>query len=188
MSQIVNDLDARIAHRVKLERELRGWSLGELATRSGVSKAMISRIERAETSATAALLGRLSAAFGLTLSTILARAEAGSGRLARAAAQPIWQDPETGFTRRAISPGHAGILELVRGELPARAKVSYPAAAYAFIHQQIWVLSGTLRFTEGRETHDLGAGDCLELGSPADCSFENPADTPCAYLVALVKR
>jgi len=84
MSTIVNypeDPTQSLAARIALEREARGWSLADLAERSGVSKAMISKIERAEASPTAALLGRLSGAFGLTMSTLLARAERGGGRL-----------------------------------------------------------------------------------------------------------
>ena len=75
MSTIVTDVTGPLAARLKTEREARGWSVAELAERSGVSRAMISKVERAEASPTAALLGRLSGAFGLTLSALLARAE-----------------------------------------------------------------------------------------------------------------
>ena len=93
MSSIIDDgLDGRIAARVLAERTSRGWSLEQLAERSGVSRAMISKIERGESSPTATLLGRLSGAFGLTLSSLLARAELQSGRLLRAADQPQWKD------------------------------------------------------------------------------------------------
>src|SRR5256885_9987703 len=91
MSTIVNDPTESLATRIALEREARGWSLGDLAARSGVSKAMISKIERGEASPTATLLGRLSGAFGLTLSTLLARAEDAGGRLMRASRQPSWR-------------------------------------------------------------------------------------------------
>jgi uncharacterized cupin superfamily protein len=66
--------------------------------------------------------------------------------------------------------------------------VSYPADAYTFIHQQIWVLRGRLRFREGETEHDLRAGDCLQLGAPAPCAFHNPGARPCRYLVALTRR
>lgn len=188
MATIVNDVDARLAARLKIEREGREWSVAELSQRSGVSKAMIGKIERAESSPTASLLGRLSGAFGLTLSTLLARAENASGRIARAADQPVWEDPETGFRRTAISPAGSKVLELVRGVLPARAKIAYPASAYTFLHQQIWVLNGTLAFREGSVIHELRAGDCLELGPPSDCVFENRGKRACEYLVAIARR
>ena len=76
----------------------------------------------------------------------------------------------------------------VEGELPAGAEISYPADAYAFVHQQIWILNGHLRFREGGIEHELSAGDCLQLGPPAPCSFINPTRETCRYLVALIKR
>jgi transcriptional regulator with XRE-family HTH domain len=192
MSSIVdNKLDTRIAARILAERGSRGWSLEELAQRSGVSRAMISKVERGESSPTAALLGRLSSAFGLTLSQLLARAEQGGVRLLnRAADQERWRDPESGFERSALTPpGSASPLELVWGELPAKAAVDYPAAAFSFIEdQQVVVVAGRLAFTQGAQEYQLRAGDCLRLGPPADCRFENPGGTPCRYLVAVLRR
>lgn len=182
------DLTLAISARVKKEREVRNWSLSELSERSGVSKAMISKIERAEASPTATVLGRLSGAFGLTLSTLLALAEQTSERLARHAAQEVWCDPETGYLRRRLSPPTGGMLDLLEIELPAGVQVPYPSDAFVFQHQQIWVMRGTLVFREGAETHKLEAGDCLQLGAPADCEFFNPGLKPCLYLVALVRR
>lgn len=181
-------LERGLAARLRAEREARGWSLSDLATRSGVSRAMISKVERAEASPTAALLGRLSGAFGLTLSALLARAEgdaAGVGRVMRRALQPTWRDPATGYIRRAVSPPEAD-PELVHVALPPKARVAFPAAAYRHLRGQcIWVLGGTLVFREGAVEHRLGEGDCLTLGPASDCAFDNPSDEPCTYLVAV---
>jgi uncharacterized cupin superfamily protein len=77
---------------------------------------------------------------------------------------------------------------LVEVVLPAGARVGYPADAYAFIHQQIWVLHGHLTFREGSVEHELDPGDCLQLGPPEPCTFINATDLPCRYLVALTRR
>jgi transcriptional regulator with XRE-family HTH domain len=183
--------DAEIGARIRLERAARGWSLSELAGRSGVSRAMISKVERGTCSATAALLGRLSGAFGLTLSALLSRAEGmRGGRLVRAAEQPVWTDPETGYVRRQVAPaaGSDLPLELVRVELPAGASIAFPASAYAVLRQIVVVLEGRLTFVEGDVVHTLEAGDCLELGPPADCTYRNSTAGPCAYLVAVLRR
>lgn len=190
--QDASTLEQTLAYRLRLEREVRGWSLSDLSQRANVSRAMISKVERGEASPTAALLGRLSGAFGLTLSALLARAEndgAGAGRLSRAAAQPIWRDPDTGYTRRAVSPAGAE-PELVLVDMPPGARVSYPAASYVHLRGQcIWVLSGALWFREGGACHHLSAGDCLALGPPMDCEFHNQSLTEhTTYVVALVKR
>jgi transcriptional regulator with XRE-family HTH domain len=140
MSIIENDPTQGIADRIRLERERRGWSLANLGSRAGVSKTMISKIERGAASPTAALLGRLSGAFGLTLSTLLARAEGGGSRLVRAADQPLWTDPGSGYVRRQVSPLSDIPLELIQVELPAGAEVPFPAASYAFIRQMVWVI------------------------------------------------
>ena len=182
------ELNRRLADTVQAARHARGFSTSELAERSGVSRAMIAKIERAEVQPTAALLGRLSGALGMTLSELIARAEQADQRLVRATDQPTWTDPDSGYLRRAVSPVSGGPLELVEVELPAGAEVSYPADTYAFIHQQIWVLDGQLRFREGDTEHVLEAGDCLQLGPPAPCTFMNPTRGPCRYLVALTRR
>jgi transcriptional regulator with XRE-family HTH domain len=149
---------------------------------------MIGKIERGDAQATAALLGRLSAALGMTLSELVAHAEGDDRRLLRAADQRSWTDPVSGYVRRALSPPAGAPLELVEVTLPPGAEVGYPADTYAFIHQQMWILDGHLRFIEGATTHELDAGDCLQLGPPAPCTFVNPTGAPCRYLVALTRR
>jgi len=189
MSTKVESVEARLASRLRREREGRGWSLAELGARSKVSRAMIHKVERGEASPTAALLGRLSGALGLTLSQLLAMAEAQGPRLARSAAQRTWVDPETRFRRRHLSPPVGCSLELIEAQLAAGARIAYPAAAYSFIEQQqVWVLEGELTLREGGETHTLGPGDCIAFGPPSACEFRNRSRRGCRYLVALVRR
>ncbi len=183
-----DSLDQRLAARLQAEREQRGWSVAELAAKSGVSRAMISKIERGEANPTASLLVKLAAAFGLPLSLLLARAEGEASRLARARDQQRWQDPESGYRRRAVSPPSDGLLQLTEVELPPGARVWFPAAAYTFIHQQIWILDGTLTFYEGATMQRLAAGDCLSIGPPVDHTFENATKRVCRYLVVVVRR
>jgi transcriptional regulator with XRE-family HTH domain len=184
----MDELSSSLAATVQDARIARGLTAGALAEQSGVSRAMIGKIERGEAQPTAALLGRLSAAFGLTLSELIARAEGDDRRLVRAAEQPTWTDPVSGYRRRAVSPAAGAPLELIEVELPPGAEVAFPADTYAFIHQQLWVLDGQLRFHEGSVVHELDTGDCLQLGPPAACVFVNPTDLPCRYLVALTRR
>ena len=182
-------LSASLAAALRAARVARDLSASALAERAGVSRAMIGKIERGQAQPTAALLARLSAALGMTFSELVARAEDHhQRRLIRAADQPMWTDPATGYRRRAVSPPAGGPLELVEVELPAGAEVAIPADAYTFTHHQIWVLAGDLRFREGDAVHELDAGDCLQLGPPAPCAYVNPTRRPCRYLVALAKR
>jgi transcriptional regulator with XRE-family HTH domain len=176
-------LSESLAETLRAARRDRELSAAALAERSGVSRAMIGKIERGEAQPTAVLLGRLSGALGMTLSELVARAE--GKRLVRAKDQPLWTDPETGYRRRALSTG--GPLELVEVELPPGAEIAYPADAYVFKHQQIWILDGHLRFHEGETVHELDTGDCLQLGPPMPTKFVNPTGEMCRYLVALAR-
>ncbi len=181
-------LTLALARTVESARRERDWSINHLAQLSGVSRAMITRIERGETQPTAALLARLSGAFGLTLSELIASAEGSEDRLSRYELQPEWSDPETGYVRRAISPTASSMLQLVEVQLPAAARVVMPRESYLFIDQQIWVMSGHLRFIEGGQVNDLHPGDCLQLGKPQTCVFENPTTVSCRYLVVIRKQ
>src|ERR1700733_2213829 len=87
------DIGKALAARIRLERTARDWSMDELSKRAGVSRAMISKIEREECSPTATVLGRLSGAFGITMSALLANAEADDRRLLRFQEQQVWADP-----------------------------------------------------------------------------------------------
>lgn len=189
VSSVIDDgFTTSLAGALRDARETRKLTVNALAERSGVSRAMIGKIERGAAQPTAALLGRLSGALGMTLSELIARIEQDDRRIARADEQPVWTDPETGYVRRAVSPSAGGPLELVEVELPAGASASFPADTYAFVHHQIWVLHGHLRFHEGDLVHNLNPGDCLRLGHPAPCTYHNPTRETCRYLVALARR
>jgi transcriptional regulator with XRE-family HTH domain len=187
MDNIVDDFGSRIARRLRLERDTRNWSLADLAQRSGVSKAMISKIERMEVSPTAVILVRLAGAFDLTLAGLMLRAEDQGERLIRAAGQPVWRDPESGYLRRQVfgRPDHP--LEIIRVELPAGQRVVLPASSYAHIRQAVWVQTGSLVIIEAGERHALAAGDCLGFGPPSEVTFANETPTPCSYVVVLAR-
>ena len=187
MSISVDGIDSAISARVHRERAERHWTLNDLAERAGVSKAMISKIERGEVSPTAALLGRLSAAFGITLSAFFADTAQHRGPIRRAE-QSLWRDPATGYIRRQVAASPTSPIELTEVDLPPGASVSFPAASYHRMSHVIWVLAGRLTFIEGDVTHDLGPGDSLEFGPPADCTYRNDRDAACRYLVVLVRR
>jgi len=187
MNTIVDNAEAAIAQHIRLERDTRNWSLADLAERSGVAKASISKIERGEMSPSAGLLVRLAAAFDLTLAGLLLKAEGEKGRLTRAADQPVWRDPATGYRRRQIfsRPDHP--LEMVQVELPAGETVSFPAWTYAHARHVVWVQMGELVLIEGGERHLLRTGDSLGFGPPAEVTYANESTRPCHYVVALAR-
>jgi transcriptional regulator with XRE-family HTH domain len=165
---------------------MRGWSLADLAARSGVAKASISKIERQEMSPSAVILVRLAGAFDLTLAGLLLRVEGGE-RLTRAPDQPQWRDPETGYVRRQIFRRSDHPVEMVRVELPPGKGVEFPASSYVHIRQLIWLISGKLVVIEGSERHEMEQGDCLGFGPPCEVTLANESAKSCTYVVALAR-
>lgn len=183
------NLDQRIAQRVRELRAAQGFTLDQLAARSGVSRSMISVVERGESSPTAALLDKLAAGLGVTLNALFeaSRSAEPPSPLARRAAQPEWQDPDSGYVRRALSPpGFDSPLQLVEVSFPPGAQVSYDVGAQrAGVHQQVWVMEGAITMTVGDQRYRLSEGDCLACSLDQPISFRNPSRQPARYIVAL---
>ncbi len=89
------------------------------------------------------MLGRLSGAFGISMSTLIARAEMQEGKLLRFAQQPVWRDPQSHYLRRHVSPRSDLPIDLVQVELPAGSDMPMPAASYALARQLIWLQQGS---------------------------------------------
>lgn len=185
------ELTARLATSLREARLAKGLSTAALAREAGVSRGSVLNLEAGTSQPSAALLGRVCAPLGLTLSELFARVEgpgAEDERLVRGASAPVWTDPATGYQRRTLSPSPAGLVQLTEIVLPPSVSVTYPAQAYVPLHQQVWMVTGTLELTQGSRTQVLGAGDCLEMGPAADCTFHNPGGRPARYLVATARR
>jgi len=191
MSTIVEDeqaaLETYLAQRIASLRAARGWSLAELAERSTVSKAMLSKIERGESSPTATVLVKIASAFGLTLAKLLAEPPQAPSRLLHATGQPTWTDPATGYLRRQIYLSADVPVELVEVRLPAAAVVGMPASSYVLTRHIVWVLEGHLVINEGGYRNELGPGDRLEFGPPVDMEYRNETEVACRYLVTVLR-
>jgi transcriptional regulator with XRE-family HTH domain len=187
------DINTRLAAQLGKLRYDRGWSIEHLAARSGVSRAMISKIERADTSPTIAILNKLSIGFGMTLSEFL-----GSGRynqsrqhadnpVSTRANQREWCDPDSGCRRILLTPGSAArSMQLAAVVLPAGSQVALDGPfSEPGIHQQIWVLKGRLDLRIGAEWRLLTAGDCIAITTEVIVTHRNPAKAETRYLIAL---
>lgn len=181
-------LDKAIGRRLKTLRMHAGMTLNELAARSGVSRAMIGRVERADSSATAALLGKLCAALGVSLSDVVALAEKPPERLVRLADQPQWRDPESGYRRRHASPPDAASgIEIIVVDLPAGARVSYSPWGRNAFTQQLLMLQGAISVHIDAKTVRLRDGDCLDFDVMRSVTFENEAKQDARYII-IVRR
>src|SRR5690349_11828550 len=95
------NVNQRIAERVRDLRATERLSLDALASKSGVSRSMISLIERGESSPTAVVLEKIAAALNVTLGSLF-EPPANASRVAtepvsRRKDQQQWQDPGSGY-------------------------------------------------------------------------------------------
>lgn len=180
------DIESVIARRLKEHRTARAWSLDELAHRSGVSRAMISRIERQDSSPTAGLLARLCDALGITLSQLMTEAEGPGAAVSRRDEQLQWRDPESGYLRRLVSPpGGDDATDIVAIDLPPKARVPFGPHTGGRYEQQVLVLQGRVVLALGTKKLELGPGDCARMPLDDDHAFENPGDKTAHYLVVV---
>jgi transcriptional regulator with XRE-family HTH domain len=180
-------LNDRIARRVQDLRAARGLSLDALASHCGVSRSMISLIERGESSPTAVLLEKLATGLNVPLASLFDAPAPTNDPVARLAGQPLWRDPHSGYVRRNVSPaGVASPIQIVEVSFPPGARVAYETGAReTVIHQQVWLLEGAIDVTVGDEAHRLRTGDCLALILDRPVSYYNPTRKTARYAVVI---
>jgi len=185
------DVNHRLAERVRELRAAHGLSLDALASRSGVSRSMISLIERGEASPTAVVLEKLSVGLGVTMASLFEAAGHGGrpagGPLARRDHQPQWRDPASGYVRRNVSPpGVPQPMQIVEVHFPAGGRVAFETGSRELrVYQQVWLLEGAIDITLGGERHRLREGDCLAMQLDRPAMFHNPHRRAARYVVVM---
>jgi transcriptional regulator with XRE-family HTH domain len=184
------EINHRIAARVRQIRAGQGLALDALAERSGVSRSMISLIERGESSPTAVVLEKLAAGLGVPLASLFDAPAPPADPVSRRKDQLEWRDPASGYVRRNVSPsGFPSPLQIVEVVFPAGARVAYETGPRPGVqHQQIWVLQGALEVTVDKTRHELGAGDCLAMVDDRQITFRNRTAKPVRYAVIIDHR
>lgn len=180
-------IDQRLAQRLKMLRTERGWSLDSLAKLSKVSRATLSRLENAEVSPTASVLGKLCAAYGLPMSRLMRMVEDDYDPLVRPDEQTIWHDPSVGFQRRSLSPPAQTLAgEVMECRLDAGAQIAYEAPPQPGLEHHLYLLEGALEVSVSGRAHQLRPGDCLRYQLFGPSAFATPEDNAARYLLFIV--
>jgi transcriptional regulator with XRE-family HTH domain len=186
MSLLEVDIDGRIGDRIRAFRTERGLTLEGLAARAVVSRAMLSRVERGESSPTAQLLGKVCAGLGITLSALFAEAKPAASPVRRRSDQTVWRDPASGYVRRNVSPAGTGsAVEISAIEVPPGARIAFDSLRLRGADQHIWILDGTLDLAIGDTRHRLDTGDCIHMGFDQPVTFHNPTKRTVRYAVII---
>ncbi|WP_212511493.1 helix-turn-helix domain-containing protein [Acinetobacter seifertii] len=185
----MDDINIRIAHRIRELRLGRGYTLEMLATRCQVSRSAISLIERGETSPTAVVLEKLANGLEVPLTQIFIN------ETSSPSPQPVihrneqaeWRDPETGYIRRTVSPPNLRLpFQIVEIEFPPHSRVTYEISESSkVVQQQLWVVEGQIDIQIGNNSYALGQGDCLAMQLDQPVIYSNNSSQVARYILVV---
>ena len=181
---------AALGSRVKLFRHQTGITLEELAVQSGVSRAMLSKVERGEKSPTLSVVARIARGLNIGLSTLLgAEPDQADVAVIKVSKRQSFRDPESGFERQVLSPTHIDSgVELVLHRIPP-GKSSGVLLPYSVPTEKYLVVQeGQVTVYINETPHALETGDSMYFELKAPYRFVNEGDTPCAYYLAIVRK
>lgn len=180
-----SEIHDRLAASLREARKARGLSLDAVAKLSGVSRSMVSQIERGESSPTVATLWNLTQALQVDFAGLLEGRPAPGIEVIRSETAPIIAGRGRNLVIRILSPAEAvgehEVYDLVfgaGGEL-----ISDPHSAGC--RESLTVIEGRLRVVSGEEETHLGAGDTARY--PADRGHEIHAEGGAARAILIVQ-
>jgi len=175
-----------LAEELKRHRKAHDLSLEKLSARSGVSRSMISKIERAETVPSTGTLSHLAEALGTTFSQLMAQPIEREFVVIPAARQPVLRDELSGYTRRCISPVLPGRgIDWVLNTLPPSGTTGEFVAHRRGVEEYIYVVSGQLKASVGDRSAVLDAHDALYFEADESHVFTNVGDGVCEYFLII---
>jgi XRE family transcriptional regulator, regulator of sulfur utilization len=175
------ELTRRVADNVRALRKNRGYSLDDLASRSGVSRASLSQIETAKTNPTIQILWKIAAGLGVPFAALRGEESVERVRVLRRGDQQVIRSADGRLESRPVMPaGAVPNVEVYELRLAARAiKFSEPHARGTT--ELVMVLTGVLRLRVGDEIHELAAGDTVFFHADVPHSYENPGRVEARY-------
>jgi transcriptional regulator with XRE-family HTH domain len=179
----------RLGGRVRELRRGRGLTLEDLAEQSGVSRAMISKLERGEKNPTLVVAAKLAEGLGVTLSQLAGMEERREVVVVPRERRMVMRDPETGFERQLLSPNFVGRgVEFIRNEIPEGSTSGEFPPHRRGVEEHIVVERGSLRATVGGEEYLLGEGDALYFEADVPHCFDNAGEGECSYYLVISSR
>ena len=187
MSGLVEAVSSgRLGVRVRDLRKERGFTLEELAEVSGVSRAMISKLERGEKNPTLVIAARLAEGLGVSLSRLAGVEERREVVVVSRERRTVLRDPETGFERQSLSPTFAGRgVEYLRNVVPEGSTSGHFPPHRKGVEEHLVVERGEIEATLGGEKYLLREGDALYFAADVPHRFDNVGRGECSYYLVI---
>ena len=170
---------------MRSERQQRKISLEELSLRSGVSRSMISAIERGAKAASVLVIDKIATGLETSLARLLAAEVEARVHVLRSSEQSVARDP-AGWERRILSPVLPGIeFEFMRTTLKPRVDAGTFLPHAQGSREYVAVEKGTLDLILDGALYRLRAGDSIYYDGDCLHGFANPHGTACVYYLAM---
>ncbi len=181
-----NGLDmTALGSRIRDERVRRGLGLEVLSDRCGVSRSMLSAVERGEKVPTVLVLDRIATGLGTSIARLMGDESRSRVVILRNADQDVVRDPG-GWQRRILSPVLPGIeFELMRTTIDPGVDAGVFSPHAPGSREYVAVERGTLRLTIDGTVHLLDAGDSIYFDGDCRHGFSNPGRSQCVYYLAM---
>ena len=180
----VNEL---IGERVRQHRSARGWTLDELADRSGVSRRMLINIEHGEGNPSIATLLRISDALGVGLPVLVDVERPRAVTVTAAGQAPVlWRGPHGGHALLVAGTEPPDVVELWDWTLHG-GEAHTSEAHSAGTRELLLVLDGQVDLRVGDRTERLEAGDSAAFAGDVAHGYATPADaaTPARFALTV---
>ncbi|MCW2882451.1 MAG: family transcriptional regulator [Sphaerisporangium sp.] len=176
---------ADLGARIRAERSSRGLSLDRLAELSGVSRSMVSEVERAAKTPSVLVLDRLATALGTSIARLLDEPARDSVVVLRRSRQRVVRDP-SGWERRILSPVLPGVeFEFMRTTIGPGVDAGVFSPHQPGSREYVAIESGRLRLAVDGEEYMLDPGDSVCYLGDRRHAFANPGETDCVYYLAM---
>lgn len=176
---------AEFGTRVRVARRRAGLTLDQLASRAGVSRPNLSKIERGERTPGLTAAVRVAEALGTTLSDLLDQPPVEPVRVIRGGSAVEYVDLRTRATREVLAHPTPG-LEIVRYTLPAGTDAG-PFPPHPPGTREVFVmLAGTLRIEAGPHRVELTGDDVATVPGDVEHRLVNPAERSRARFLLVI--
>ncbi|MDQ2653467.1 MAG: XRE family transcriptional regulator [Chloroflexota bacterium] len=176
---------AKLGARIRALRSMQGLSLDEAAQRCGVSRSMLSAVERGEKTPSVLVVHRIAIGLGSNITRLLGEEQAAPVVVLRRATQDVARDP-SGWERRNLAPAQPDIsFEFMRTTIPPGVNAGefppHPAGSREYVAVEL----GRLRLTVAGTPYHLETGDSITYHGDCWHAFANPGPDDCVYYLAL---
>ncbi len=176
------EADAQLGGRIRAARQRRGLSVGELAIRAGVSKSLVSQIERGIAAPSMDTVRRLASALQVPVFSLFLE-EPHNGMVVRRDQRPTVRYPGTQATREILSPSLSGRMLLLWVTFPPGEDGREPVRHMG--EECVVIVRGALEIYIGEQQVMLYAGDSMTFDPDAPHRFRNSSDEVTEVFVAI---